>query len=238
MQIDSTPVQKIGGRSGHQLAQMRCWGPRRQQRATIRRNKRRNRQPNAMQASEVVEDAHEESQDPRLAWLVNLATEMGYSLQKTSIYNSELSQAITSKLINRLGGSVYQAAAFSLPTFPRSCAEKLLPPSLITEQTANVVTWKATTIAELRSLLATLFTHDDPNAFPSKTRMDAIKRGGPRPLKESSSAPSVLPVLPAGTPPPASYALPVSSPQLRRQTTSTSAPSWCTPGTAVHAAVL
>ena len=122
-------------------------------------------EPNAMQASEVVEDAHEESQDPRLAWLVNLATEMGYSLQKTSIYNSELSQAITSKLINRLGGSVYQAAAFSLPTFPRSCAEKLLPPSLITEQTANVVTWKATTILELRSLLATLFTHDDPNSF-------------------------------------------------------------------------
>ena len=108
-------------------------------------------EPNAMQASEVVEDAHEESQDPRLAWLVNLATEMGYSLQKTSIYNSELSQAITSKLINRLGGSVYQAAAFSLPTFPRSCAEKLLPPSLITEQTANVVTWKATTILEFHN---------------------------------------------------------------------------------------
>ena len=101
------------------------------------------------------------AEDPRLPWLLSLATELGYSLHKSSVLESELAHAITTRMTNRIGGNVYQSAAFSFPAFPKAALKQMLHPSLIREETKSLVIWFANSTADLRLLLGDILSRGD-----------------------------------------------------------------------------
>ena len=103
-----------------------------------------------------------EAEEPRVTQLITLAKELGYVVQKLNSLGEELARAISTKLVNRIGASVYQSAAFSLPVFPLQAAQELLAPACITTRTNAVVTWRADTMASLRSLLGDFLSQHDP----------------------------------------------------------------------------
>ena len=119
----------------------------------------------AAAAPAAADVEEQETLDPALLELVRMAKEKGFFSMKASVMEGELARAIASKMINRLGGSVYQAAAFPIPAFPRALAEQLFPADLIISNSTKVITWKATTFTELRRLIGALLPKYDPTVF-------------------------------------------------------------------------
>ena len=100
---------------------------------------------NVQEVPAAADVEEQETLDPALLELVRMAKEKGFFLMKTSVMEGELARAIASKMINRLGGSVYQAAAFPIAAFPRALAEQLFPADLIVSNTTKAITGTAFT---------------------------------------------------------------------------------------------
>ena len=91
--------------------------------------------------------------------LFALAREMGFCLEKTCYYESELSSAVAKRLQTRRGQHIYQNTSFRLPGFPRHAAESMFPAALLQAQeqsTNKSLTWVATTVKEVRELFGEL----------------------------------------------------------------------------------
>ena len=99
----------------------------------------------AAEEPECIERGTVVREDPQVLALRAFATSLGFTLQKNDTWRLELASQIASKMANRLGGLVYQSAAFSIPCFPQMCAEQLLPDSLIQKKTPTMITWTAST---------------------------------------------------------------------------------------------
>lgn len=132
----------------------------------------------AQDAAATQMETQTAAEDPRMPWLLSLATELGYLLQKSSVLESELAHAIVTRMTNRIGGNVYQSAAFSLPAFPKAALKQMLHPSLIREETNSLVTWSARSIAELRLLLGDMLSKRDLFGLtrPLKTSSERVIR--------------------------------------------------------------
>ena len=87
--------------------------------------------------------------------LFALAREMGFCLEKTCYYESELSSAVAKRLQTRRGQHIYQNTSFRLPGFPRHAAESMFPAALLQAQ-EQTLTWVATNVKEVRELFGEL----------------------------------------------------------------------------------
>jgi hypothetical protein len=96
----------------------------------------------------------EAPQNPQLSQLFALAKLFGYALSPLQALRKELSHSISTRLVTRVGIDVYQAAAYSLPMFPREAAIEIVPEGLKTLDTPAVVTWHLGTCADVVSTLS------------------------------------------------------------------------------------
>ena len=69
---------------------------------------------------------------------------------------SVLTKSIVTRLCNRKGAAVYQAAAYNIQLFSRSVAEDLFNPALLQASSTGTLTWEATTQVEVKTLLGPL----------------------------------------------------------------------------------
>ena len=71
---------------------------------------------------------------------------------------------IASRMINRVGAFVYQAAAFNIPGIALKASMAMLPATMIAEQVEGKhTTWRAETITEARVLLGTMLSDWNKN---------------------------------------------------------------------------
>ena len=84
------------------------------------------------------------TQEQRVATLIEVSALLGRICQDPSKWKKELSHEMWSRLVNRHGQKIYQAATFKISHFPLSLAEELFPeePSARSDQE---VVWEYTT---------------------------------------------------------------------------------------------
>jgi hypothetical protein len=74
--------------------------------------------------------------------LFELASELGYVVQKRQSMVMDLGQLIASRLRPRTMSNVYQMPAFNMPSFPRRLAEELFAGGPVTTDTQSCITWR------------------------------------------------------------------------------------------------
>ena len=95
--------------------------------------------------------------------LFELAESLGFCVQKTTLFETELRHSMLKRMQRRRGQFVYQATAFSISGFARHAALSLLPDSLLQSPLDRErllvdmnmgFTWRANSVPELRLLQA------------------------------------------------------------------------------------
>ena len=88
--------------------------------------------------------------------MFKLAAQLGYACQRIDFVQRDFAQQLHSRMNNREGKAVYQAIQFAMQC-PRAAAEKMFPPSLISNgplsSSATEITWSASTMMEANQLI-------------------------------------------------------------------------------------
>ena len=95
----------------------------------------------------------------KISKMLELAAECGFICQAYTEYYTELANAIASRLVHRLGTSVYQSVNFTIPLFARDAAIQLFGTTGLTMTTEHRVNWKLTTMAECAVVMEKLTLH-------------------------------------------------------------------------------
>ena len=74
------------------------------------------------------------------------------------------------------GDGLSVSGLFAIPCFPQMCAEQLLPDSLIQKKTPTMMTWTASTMIDVRTLLANVLTENPKVVGISKSLQKPSER--------------------------------------------------------------
>lgn len=89
--------------------------------------------------------------------LYKLAASLGFDVMPSSKNLTELALSILSRMRTRGGKHIYQSTTFSLPNFPRTALDKILPESCITSESESCKEWRLESLKDLEALGPTLF---------------------------------------------------------------------------------
>lgn len=102
-------------------------------------------------------DSSSPSHDEKLVLLTRLSAELGFTMVRDVKLAKYLAHAILKRLQTRGENFLYQSAAFNIPNFPRSYAQKIFPEQSVTENSEKVQTWRLESMLEVANIFGPIF---------------------------------------------------------------------------------
>jgi hypothetical protein len=91
-----------------------------------------------------------------IATMLKLADVCGFACTALTEFKTALSAAIFKSLVHRLGKSVYQSVAFTIPLFSRGAALSIVGRSGLEKESPHLLNWKLHTVLQCSQLMAGL----------------------------------------------------------------------------------
>ena len=95
----------------------------------------------APEPEQLTQPTRSQEDQAEVDQMLSLAKKHGFSTTPMRLWQQELGQSIASRMVPRLGASVYQMFAYNIPAIPKEVLEQTLPAACMTEPTNKVTTW-------------------------------------------------------------------------------------------------